>query len=322
MTSPACAAELTPRLTADGSFSLYSSRFGEAFHSAAGAAREARDTFVEPAALQRFSPGTTLVVLDVCVGTGSNTAALLEAATAHGLRLQWRGLELDAAPLALALADRGFCGQWHREALDPLQQLAVSGQWASPLGTGALLWGDARQQVNVLLQQLAGRVDLVLLDAFSPRHCPELWTVEFLAALSRLLAPRGRLLTYCSAAAPRAALLQLGLELAAISGGPAGRWSGGTVAGWAPLLEAAPNGAEAGLSPRLRPLSPMEREHLATNAALPYRDPTGMASAAQILDAREQEQRMAAARAALEPTSAWRRRWGLDRGGGGARSAI
>ena len=212
---------------------------------------------------------------------------------------QWHGLELDPAPLRLALADEGFCGQWRPEALEPLQQLRQSSHWCSPLGAGTLHWGDARQQLSGLHQDLMGRVDLVLLDAFSPRHCPELWTLEFLGALVGLLAPQGRLLTYCSAAAVRAALLQLGLQLAVISSGSGGRWSGGTVASPEPLPES------------LRPLSPMEREHLATNAALPYRDPHGRSTAAQILSAREREQRTASLSPAREPTSAWRRRWGL-----------
>jgi tRNA U34 5-methylaminomethyl-2-thiouridine-forming methyltransferase MnmC len=310
MTWPGCGAELTPRTTGDGSFSLFSSRFGEAFHSGAGAVAEARSIFAGPAHLARFAPGSTVVVVDVCVGTGSNSAALLEAAVDQGLILQWRGLELDPAPLQLALADGGFCSQWRAEALDPLRQLAQGGAWRSAWGQGQLLWGDARAQLPLLIQELAGQVDLVLLDAFSPRHCPELWTFEFLGGLAQLLVPSGRLLTYCSAAAVRAALLELGLELAAIRGSQQ-RWSGGTVATPAPLLGEGLPFVDDGSWYPLRPLSPMEREHLATNAAVPYRDPTGQAAATQILAERERRQRDLLLAGQLEPTSAWRRRWGL-----------
>ena len=317
MTSPACVSELRIRTTSDGSFSLYSDRFGEGFHSADGALSEARNTFVGPAQLERFASGTQLVVVDVCVGTGSNTAALLEACAARGLKLRWRGLELDPVPLSLALGDPGFCAQWQPDALGPLRQLAIGGCWVMPLGEGQLLWGDARSQLPVLLDELAGQVDLVLMDAFSPRHCPELWTLEFLGGLARLLAPQGRLLTYCSAAAVRAALQQLGLELAAIRGRQQ-LWSGGTAASPALLLAAGPGmdpsdpGARAtDVNPWLRTLSPMELEHLATNAALPYRDPTGQALAAAILAERERRQQEQLAAGQFEPTSAWRRRWGL-----------
>ena len=301
------AADLTQRLTADGSFSLYSSRFGEAFHSSAGAVAEARCTYVGPAQLARFTPGSTVVVLDACLGTGSNTAALLQAAAVQGLTLQWWGLELDPAPLRLALADAGFCNQWRPEAVAALRQLHQSGAWRSGLGQGQLLWGDARAQLPRLIQELAGQVDLVLLDAFSPRHCPELWTLEFLGGLAQLLAPSGRLLTYCSAAAVRAALQQLGLAVVAIRSSAGQRWSGGTAAGWQPFGAAAALQAD----PWLRPLSPMEQEHLLTGAAEPYRDPTGQGMAQQILDARECRRQQRAAGGALQSTSAWRRRWGL-----------
>jgi len=310
MTWPACVSELRVCTTGDGSFSLYSERFGEGFHSASGALSEARHTFVGPAQLERFGPGTQLVVVDVCVGTGSNTAALLEACAARGLQLLWRGLELEPQPLRTALSDSRFCAQWQADALEPLRQLDARGCWASPLGDGQMLWGDARTRLSALHGELGGQVDLVLMDAFSPRRCPELWTLEFLAGLAALLAPTGRLLTYCSAAAVRAALQQLGLELAAIRGSQQ-RWSGGTVASPAPLLGEGLPSEDDGSFNSLRPLSPMEREHLATNAAVTYRDPSGQGTAAAILADRERRQRDLLVAGQLEPTSAWRRRWGL-----------
>jgi tRNA U34 5-methylaminomethyl-2-thiouridine-forming methyltransferase MnmC len=250
------------------------------------------------------------LVVDVGVGTGSNPAALVEACAQRGLRLVWRGLELEPRPLQLALSDSGFCAQWQPEALDPLRQLEASGSWVSSLGEGRVLWGDARTQLPALRDELAAQVDLVLMDAFSPRRCPELWTLEFLGGLAALLKPRGRLLTYCSAAAVRAALQRLWLQLAAIRGsGP--RWSGGTAASPGALLgERRPAGDGGSCNP-LRPLSAMEREHLATNAAVPYLDPTGQSAAAVILQERERRQHELLRSGELEPTSAWRRRWGL-----------
>ncbi len=309
MTLSDCAAELSPRSTADGSFSLFSSAFAERFHSASGALSEARHTVVGPAELERFPPGSTVVVVDVCVGTGSNTAALLEAAASRQLQLHWRGLELDSRPLQLALADRGFGAQWSAEALAPLHQLAAAGHWSSSLGSGEILWGDARGRLAELSSALQGQVDLVLHDAFSPRRCPQLWSLEFLAGLAQLLAPQGRLLSYCSAAAVRASLKLAGLQLASLQRPqqPAGsleRWCGGTAA--------SPSALPA--STWLRPLTPMELEHLGTNAAEPYRDPSGCNSAAQLLAQRSLQQQQRLARGEIESTSAWRRRWGLARG--------
>ena len=79
---PASAADpgqLSAYPTADGSFSLESERFGEAFHNSAGALNEARAKFAKPAELSRFAAGQRLAVLDVCVGLGYNTAVILAA---------------------------------------------------------------------------------------------------------------------------------------------------------------------------------------------------------------------------------------------------
>ena len=319
MTSSACRPEasgrLEPRRTADGSLTLWSERFGECFHSAAGARAEAAQKFVAPAGLDRFAPGRPLRVLELCVGLGYNTAALLEAAEARGLQLEWLGLELDPRPLQLALDDAAFRAHWHAETLQMLEQLDQRGAWRSCRGSsGSWRLGDARRQLPLLQAAWIGRCDLVLHDAFSPGHCPELWSLEVLTALARLLQPDGRLLTYCSAAAVRHALELTGLQLASIrAAGPAepdestGNWSLGTVASPMPLCDGP---ATIGLPAAsgtvvLQPLTAMEREHLLTRAAQPYRDPDGNATAAAIQAARVERQQQHPG----ESTSAWRRRW-------------
>ena len=252
--------------------------------------------FVAPAALERFPPGRLLRVVEVAVGTGTNTAALLEAAADRKLQLDWWGLERDPEPLRLALADPDFRLQWRPGICEQLQQLRAAGR---------LCWGDARLQLPRLLgtaegAALVGRCDLVLLDAFSPRRCPQLWSQEFLGALARLLAPEGRLLTYCSAAAVRRSLQLAGLQLAAIEGSPDGAaWSAGTVDSPSDLLMASP----------LRPLSVMEAEHIACRAGEPYRDPDGCGSVEQLLAERAELQ----TRSCAEPASHWQRRWGASR---------
>lgn len=327
MTSSACAADgaagtpaagggpdgLRPQLGSDGSFSLFSERFGEGFHGPIGALQEARAKFVDPAQLERFRRGARLVVVDVGFGLGTNSAALLEAAQARGLGLELWGLELDPTPLAQALAAAPFRRQWQPSTLTLLEDLRATGEGrvtapAGPGCTARLLWGDARQQIATLLAgNRQGQCDLVLLDAFSPQRCPELWSLEFLGALARLLQPQGRLLTYCCAAAVRRSLQLAGLALASIqppvpvrAAAPSGQrplpWSYGTVASPSPLLPCT--------SP-LQALSAMEIEHLATRAAEPYRDPSGQADAGEILAARQRAQ----ASSAAASTSAWRRRW-------------
>ena len=61
-----------------------------------------------------------------------------------------------------------------------------------------------------------------------------------------------------------------------------------------------------------RELTGMERDHLASAAGEPYRDPSGSGDAARILASRLAAQAEALASGRRLSSSAWRRRWGVD----------
>ena len=130
--------------TADGSFSLHSDHFREAFHNSAGALNEARAKFVQPAELDRFSTGSGLRILDVCLGLGYNTAAVLEALPAAAPNVQWWGLELDRRPLEQALEQASFQSLWPAPVLAKLEAIRDQGGWEENNSQGIQLWGDAR----------------------------------------------------------------------------------------------------------------------------------------------------------------------------------
>ena len=305
--------QLSAYPTEDGSFSLESERFGEAFHNSAGALNEAQAKFAKPAELSRFVAGQRLGVLDVCVGLGYNTAVILAGLAEPPPALHWWGLELDRRPLQLALADAGFRSQWPESVLRRLKAIHTSDGWTDDcfndngltdaLSCGTQLWGDARMMLQRIPE--AQSFDLILQDAFSPQRCPELWTEEFLSDLAGRLAPGGRLLTYSRSAAVRASLQRAGLKLYSLLPAPGERigWSSGTMA-----VKPGGNCMETG--PGWRPLRAMEREHLLTRAAVPFRDPDGRASSAEILTHRKLEQEQCN----LEATNVWQRRWNIAQG--------
>ncbi|MEC7897905.1 MAG: MnmC family methyltransferase [Cyanobacteriota bacterium] len=293
--------ELSALQTADGSLSLHSERFDEAFHSSIGALAEAKAKFVRPAQLERFCRKSVLRVLDVCVGLGYNSAALMNALPKQSApTLQWWGLELDPRPLSLALMHDTYRALWSPDVLMRLEQLNQTNSWSEEQSEGTLLWGDARSTLQKLPEHW--QADLILMDAFSPGRCPELWSEEFLGALAKRLAVGGRLLTYSRSAAIRGSLRRAGLNLRSLQPAPGQRleWSSGTLA-------AKPGGLEplADAGPGWKPLCTMEEEHLNTRAAVPYRDPNGHDDAQQIRNRREQEQQACK----KESTSRWQRRW-------------
>ena len=76
--------------------------------TAPGGHPRGQETFLAPAGLERFAAGSTLRVLELCVGTGTNTAVLLQACEQRQLQLQWWGLELDPQPLHWPSPTRAF----------------------------------------------------------------------------------------------------------------------------------------------------------------------------------------------------------------------
>ncbi len=280
---------LTAKLTADGSFSFFSSEFNESFHSLHGARQEAELKFVEPTDLAVKAKQPVLKLLDICYGLGYNTAAALEVIwTANPTcQVQLIGLELDAT-VPKAAIDHGYLNLWSEPVRQAISPLAVHHHIQTTGLQAQLLIGDARQTIQQLHQNQFF-ADAVFLDPFSPARCPQLWTVEFLNRVVRCLEPTGRLATYSCAAAARAALLEAGLKIGSTR--PVGRRSPGTVASFIPT--------------DLPQLSQQEQEHLVTRAAIPYRDPKLCDPTELILHRRRIEQQACT----LESTSQWKQRW-------------
>jgi len=285
-----------PLKTEDGSFTFFSEEFGESFHSDCGARAEAFLKFAKATDLTALAERGTLRLLDVCYGLGYNTAAALEVIWAVNptCQVELVGLELDATVPQAAIAPP-LIDAWSPPLQRILRAIAFEHQHTTPFLNATLRLGDARQTIQALVTE-GWQAHAIFFDPFSPRRCPQLWTVEFLALVAQCLAADGKLATYSRSAAVRSAMVAAGLHIGTIPLGDVHQsheWSQGTVGAW------------DGRS--LQPLSTMEQEHLHTRAAVPYRDPTLGDSAAVILERHQQEQ----AASMEESTSSWRRRWGI-----------
>ena len=286
--------------TQDGSATFYSPEFKEYFHSLDGAKAEAMDKFVGGTGLAETAQAGPVRILDVCYGLGYNTAAALTtiapllAPDPDAYPVEIIALELDITVPQAALEPQ-YLDLWPVPVQIVLRSLAVHQRYQDDRCQAQLLVGDARQTLPPLVRQ-GWQADVIFLDPFSPRHCPQLWTLEFLGWLIQALSPQGTLVTYSRAAAVRSVLQQGGLVLGTlppVAGRSAQQWSGGTIA------RADGTG--------LQPLSAMEQEHLHTRAAIPYRDPSLEDAAPTILQRRVAEQ----GRSPLEGNNEWRKRWNL-----------
>lgn len=279
----------TPQLTADGSYTFFSQEFAESFHSLYGAKEEALSKFVEPCQLATKAQKPVLHLLDVCYGLGYNTAAALEVIWKNNpkccVELVALEINLDVPKSAIA---QGLLNNYKQPIPQFLELLTTDLQVKTAQFQAQLYLGDARITVQQLSQQKF-LADAIFLDPFSPPHCPQLWTVEFMQHLASCCAEDAKIATYSCAAAVRSALIAAGFKI--------GRTAqvGGRLPGTVGSFK----------DTDLLSLSKRSQEHLQTRAAVPYRDPQLNHCKDTILEQRLIEQQASS----LEPSSRWQKRW-------------
>lgn len=165
---------------------------GEVMHPSVGPWEEANRLYVDQIELERrvrAADPTPLRVLDVGLGAATNAVALLtklrgldaEGGASRRRAIELTSLEIDLAPLRLALADaEGF--SYLVPFAGALRELMEKGVYRSEGLTWKLLLGDARE----LLGEVQGPQELVLYDPFSPKSNPPLWTPAFLSKIRAL----------------------------------------------------------------------------------------------------------------------------------------
>ncbi|MBF2066821.1 MAG: hypothetical protein IGS39_20735 [Calothrix sp. C42_A2020_038] len=291
--------QLIPQLTADGTYTFFSQEFGESYHSHFGARQESFQKFVLPTQLEERAIKPNIRILDICYGLGYNSAAALQTIWNINPNCYVELIALEFNPnVPRAALSYNLYNKWGF-ASDCVDILAILTALADNFNVqndnlkASLLIGDARTTIQQVLE-LGFQADAIFLDPFSPPQCPQLWTIEFLALISRCLHSEGLLATYSCAAAVRTSLLTSGLIIASTP--PVGRKTPGTVA---------THLASERLLKQHNRMSIPELEHLNTRAAIPYRDPL-LNDQPQIILKRRQLEQLSST---LEPTSRWRKRW-------------
>ncbi len=228
---------LERRLTADGSVTFYSRRFGEPYHSVtAGAFAEAREKFCVPCGVPFKAKEGELNILDVCFGMGYNTVVALELAFSSNPMAKVRvvAVDMDLRPAKKALElDWGYYSRW-KGVLRQLTNSRLCGErfpvhfYCRKNLEITLFIGECRAVLKEVSVRYSGFADAVFHDPFSPKVNPELWTCEFFGLLKRMMKRDAILATYSASSAVRKALLLAGFGVK--EGVALGRRSKSTVA--------------------------------------------------------------------------------------------
>lgn len=224
---PERGAGLRVTTTADGSRTLVSARYAQAFGSHRGALTEARHAFLAASGTAaRLAAGGPARVLEVGFGTGLNFFVTAAAAATAGAELRYLALERELLPAA-ALAPLAL------EPLLPAAPVAAWLAWRAGLPDaptpGRYRFAAGRTELELLVGEATaqplpeGWAHAVYHDAFSPDANPEPWAAPFLGRLAAALTPGGALVTYTVAGAVRRRLAAAGLAVEKLPGPPGGK---------------------------------------------------------------------------------------------------
>ncbi len=195
-------------LSADGSYTAFSSEYNEHYHSTKdGALSETLFKHIIPA-FKYLPYKKSLNILDICFGLGFNTLATIYYAKKIGYdgNINIYSPELDAT-LISSLSEFIY-PQEFKEADTIIKELQKNGTYMSENLHIELFIGDAIEYVKTLKN-----IDVLYQDAFSPRVNPALWSLEYFADIKKILAKDGIVTTYSTALATRIALWQNGFNV-------------------------------------------------------------------------------------------------------------
>lgn len=212
-------------LTADGSHSLRSIRYGVEYHSTHGAIQESRHVFIAAGLEPLLATGITdLRILEMGFGTGLNALLVRQLAAQHpNVRFTYDTYErypispVEAAalnyPAALGL-DASQLYDLHDCGWDTLEQ-------TDPNFAFRKHHADFLDQAD--RPYAPGSIDLIFYDAFGPGSQPEFWTLPAMEINFAALKPGGVLVTYCAQGQFKRNLRDAGFMVEPLPGPPGKR---------------------------------------------------------------------------------------------------
>lgn len=252
--------------TDDGSSTFFNEKFKQCYHSQVGAYTEALEKHVKPSKVLEIANKSltcddipNIKLLDVCFGLGYNTGVAIEKILElnPNIFVEVIALENDIEILKqIAMIDVPENYQRiHRElslinkfieskALEDLYKEDCS---LESNGIKLYLEKNKKTNFNLIIQSKSFRITILLGDArkrildiedsffnavffdpFSPKECPELWTIDFISAVVGKSKAGAYISTYSSARVVKDNFAKAGCEI--FEGPKLNRRSGGVLA--------------------------------------------------------------------------------------------
>lgn len=203
-------------MTSDKSHTLFSSEFGQHYHSINGAFTESIHIFIElgfkSVDLNKIS------ILEVGYGTGLNAILTYNANLVLNKEIYYQGIDVYCVEKSV------YERLEYNKFVDAQNQnlLHFNEDWncECEISPNFVLH---KQIVDLQSFNSDRKFNLIYFDAFSPEVQPEMWTLDVFKKLSAFLLTGGILVTYCSKGIVKQNLRDSGFEVKRFAGPPGKR---------------------------------------------------------------------------------------------------
>lgn len=191
-------------LCKDGTNTLFSVEFDEAYHSTKdGALYESLEKHVKPA-LTFSQKKSEVTILDICFGLGYNTFATLYYIKTQCLKTKVHILSPEFDEGLVRSLDTFDFPEEFESIRHIIKAISSDLYYEDEQFKIEILLGDARESIPKIKE----KIDIIYQDAFSPAHNPLLWTKEYFADIRAICKEDALLTTYSTAAAVRLGLYE------------------------------------------------------------------------------------------------------------------
>jgi len=206
--------------TEDGSHSMRSAQFDEAYHSKYGALQESQHVFIEAGLQYLVDKGkTTISIFEMGMGTGLNVLLTLLYAEKHQIKIDYKTVE--AFPI-LDWSELNYPELLREKAAVYFDKIHLLSPMESKILSPYFTLTKFHQKLEELTFETAS-FDLIYYDAFAPAAQEELWTEVIFEKLFSAMKPNGVLTTYCAKGSVKRALKAAGFTVEGIPGPPGKR---------------------------------------------------------------------------------------------------
>jgi tRNA U34 5-methylaminomethyl-2-thiouridine-forming methyltransferase MnmC len=197
-------------LTSDGSYTLYSKKFSQNYHSAKeGALNESLSKYVVPA-LSYHKEKKELNILDICFGLGYNTLATLYYIKKNNLNIKVNIYSPEFNSELIKSLENFIYPEEFIDFKNIIKILSKELFYKNENCKIEIFNGDAREYLNKLNNI---KFDIIYQDAFSSDVNRSLWTQEYFAQIKSILSNDAIIATYSIATPIRLSLYNNNLTI-------------------------------------------------------------------------------------------------------------